>query len=282
MILGTGDQMQDESALDRAMAMVRDLRRRCPWDRAQTRETLRPYLVEEALEVDHALAMADAQQIKGELSDLLLHLAFQLVIGEELGDFTAADVAETLEKKMRRRHPHLFELGTAEPWDDIKRRERHGQVLAGLVPTLPDLLMAYRLQQRAAAVGFDWPDSSGPLEKVREELAEVEQELPVPGVAHEAADPDPNSPGPGPSDALVEEVGDLLFAVVNLARKAGVQPGLALSRANQKFRLRFEAVERLARDRGIDVDAAGVTVLDSLWNEVKTTGTAGVSAAGTQ
>jgi nucleoside triphosphate diphosphatase len=274
--------MQDESALDRAMAMVRDLRRRCPWDRAQTRETLRPYLVEEALEVDHALAMADAQQIKGELSDLLLHLAFQLVIAEELGEFTAADAAETLENKMRRRHPHLFELGTAEPWEAIKRRERQGQVLAGLVPTLPELLMAYRLQQRAAAVGFDWPDTSGPLEKVREELAEVELELAAPGVAREPADPDPNSPGPGPSDALVEEVGDLFFAVVNLARKAGVQPGLALSRANQKFRLRFEAVERLARDRGIDVDAAGLTVLDSLWNEVKTTGTAGVSGAGTQ
>src|SRR3954462_14408673 len=101
--------MQDKSGLERAMAMLRELRRRCPWDRAQTRETLRPYLVEEALELDHALAMADAQQIKGELSDLLLHLAFQLVIAEELGNFTAADIAETLESKMRRRHPHLFE-----------------------------------------------------------------------------------------------------------------------------------------------------------------------------
>jgi nucleoside triphosphate diphosphatase len=274
--------MQDDSALGRAMAMVRDLRQRCPWDRAQTRETLRPYLVEEALELDHALAVADVPQIKGELSDLLLHLAFQFVIGEERREFSAGEIAGTLEKKMRRRHPHLFELGLAEPWEDIKRREREGHVLAGLVPTLPDLLMAFRLQQRAAAVGFDWPDSSGALEKVREELAEVEQELPGPGSSHGPARDDPNSPDPAPDDALVEEIGDLLFAVVNLARKAGVQPGIALSRANQKFRLRFEALERLARDRGIDVDSAGLPVLDALWNEVKATGTAGVSGGGRQ
>src|SRR3954463_1255255 len=106
MILGTGDQMQDESALDRAMAMVRDLRRRCAWDRAQTRETLRPYLVEEALELDQALALGQLDAIRDELSDLLLHLAFQLVIAEEREEFTAAEVAEQLESKMRRRHPH--------------------------------------------------------------------------------------------------------------------------------------------------------------------------------
>lgn len=282
MIFGTGDKMQDNSALGRAMATVRDLRKRCLWDRAQTRETLRPYLVEEALELDHALGEGDVAQIRGELSDLLLHLAFQLVIGEEGREFTAEQVAEELEAKMRRRHPHLFDLGKAEPWEEIKRRERKGHVLAGLVPTLPELLMAFRLQQRAAAVGFDWPDTAGPIEKVREELAEVEHELRAESSDHEVTDPDPNAPGQLPSDALAEEIGDLLFAVVNLARKAGVQPGPALDRANRKFRQRFEAVERLAGDRGIDVGSAGLNVLDGLWNEVKARDTADVPAAGRQ
>jgi ATP diphosphatase len=283
MIFGTGDKMQDNSALGRAMEMVRDLRKRCPWDRAQTRETLRPYLVEEALELDHALGESDVGQIRAELSDLLLHLAFQLVIGEERREFTTDQVAEELEAKMRRRHPHLFDLGEAEPWENIKRREREGHVLAGLVPSLPDLLMAFRLQQRAAGVGFDWPDTAGPVEKVREELAEVEQELRGESSDREVTDhPDPNAPGSPPSDALVEEVGDLIFAVVNLARKAGVQPGPALDRANRKFRLRFEAVERLASDRGIDVASAGLNLLDELWNEVKAKDTTDVSAAGTQ
>jgi nucleoside triphosphate diphosphatase len=234
--------------------MVRDLRRRCPWDRAQTRETLRPYLVEEVLELDHALGEGEAQAIRGEVSDLLLHLAFQLVIAEERDEFTADEVADQLERKMRRRHPHLFDLGDAEPWERIKRRERQGKTLAGIVPTLPPLLKAYRLQERAASVGFDWPDVGGPMEKVSEELAEVERELET---------------GQPASDRLTDEIGDLLFAVVNLARKAGVQPGPALDRANRKFSDRFEAVEALCAERGIDLDAAGLDVLDELWDQVK-------------
>ena len=245
--------MQDNSALGRAMATVRDLRKRCAWDRVQTRETLRPYLIEEVLELDHALAEGDAVQIRGEVSDLLLHLAFQLVLAEELGEFTPDEVADALEGKMRRRHPHLFELGEPEPWERIKRRERRGNVLGGLVPTLPPLLMATRLQERAAAVGFDWPDVVGPLAKVREELTEVEEEI----------------RGERASEELVDEIGDLLFAVVNLARKAGVQAGPALDRANRKFGDRFEKVEQLADERGIDVATAGLDVLDRLWDEVK-------------
>jgi ATP diphosphatase len=243
--------MQDRSALGRAVEMVRDLRARCPWDRAQTRDSLRPYLVEEVLELDHALGTGESGTIRDELSDLLLHLAFQLVIAEERGEFTADLVADDMEAKMRRRHPHLFDLGDAEPWERIKRRERQGQTLAGLTPTLPPLLMAYRLQERAASVGFDWPGIEGPAAKVREELAEIEAE--VLG-----------------SERLTEEIGDLLFAVVNLARKAGVQPGNALDAANRKFRDRFEAVERLAAERGIEVGTSGLEVLDGLWNEVKT------------
>ena len=262
--------MQDNSALGRAMTMVRDLRNRCPWDRAQTRETLRPYLVEEVLELDHALGLGEPGQIRGEVSDLLLHLAFQLVIAEERSEFTAEEVAGELEAKMRRRHPHLFDLGDAAPWEHIKRREREGHVLAGLIPTLPPLLMSHRLQERAASVGFDWPDVQGPLRKIREELAEVEAELPVPEpLSNRPAATDPNTPGRAASDALVNEIGDLLFAVVNLARKAGVPAGPALDRANRKFRYRFEQIERLARERGIDVATAGLEVLDRLWDEAK-------------
>jgi uncharacterized protein YabN with tetrapyrrole methylase and pyrophosphatase domain len=151
-------------------------------------------------------------------------------------------------------------MGQAEPWERIKRRERMGQVLSGLVPTLPPLLMAYRLQERAASVGFDWPDVEGPLSKVREELSEVEDQL---------QHLDSDTPGQAPAPELVDEIGDLFFAAVNLARKAGVQPGAALDRANRKFRQRFEGIERLAIARGIDVATAGLEVLDDLWQQVK-------------
>jgi uncharacterized protein YabN with tetrapyrrole methylase and pyrophosphatase domain len=267
--------MQDSSALERALHMVRDLRRRCPWDRAQTRESLRPYLVEEVLELDNALGEGDPEAIRGELSDLLLHLAFQLVLAEEREEFSPAQVAQDLETKMRRRHPHLFDLGDAEPWERIKRRERKGRTLAGLTPTLPSLLMAYRLQERAASVGFDWPDIEGPMEKVEEELGEVASELAAPGAAGPmeaeslARPADPNTPPEPPSERLIDEIGDLLFAVVNLSRKAGVQPDTALDRANRKFRARFEAIEQLAVERGIDVSSAGLEVLDGMWEEVK-------------
>ena len=267
------------------MAMVRDLRARCSWDGAQTRDTLRPYLVEEVLELDHALGEGEVREIRGELSDLLLHLAFQLVIAEERREFTAEDVAAELETKMRRRHPHLFELGHPESWEQIKRRERKGEVLSGIVPTLPSLLMAFRLQERAASVGFDWPDVDGPIRKVREELAEVEDQLRVDGPRAVRPETDPNSPGRAPSEELNGEIGDLLFAAVNLARKAGVQPGPALDRANRKFRDRFEQIERMATERGINISSAGLEVLDQLWDEVKSVsaakgvkGTAGVSA----
>lgn len=249
--------MQDKSALGRALVMVRDLRVRCAWDRAQTRETLRPYLVEEVLELDHALGQGDPALIRDELGDFLLHLAWQLVLAEEHGEFTPDDVAETMERKMKRRHPHLFDLGPPEPWERLKRREREGGVLGRLPATLPDLLRAYRLQERAASIGFDWPDARGPVAKVREELAEVEEELSAPG------------DGANRQDALTDEVGDLLFAAVNLARKAGVQPGPALDRANRKFRERFEGIEALAQRRGMDLHAAGLEVLDELWDEVK-------------
>jgi nucleoside triphosphate diphosphatase len=263
--------MQENSALGRAMEMVRDLRVRCPWDRAQTRETLRPYLVEEVLEVDQALGSGDPVQLRDEMGDFLLHLAWQLVLAEELGEFTADQVADDLVTKMRRRHPHLFDLGPAQPWEQLKRRERPRGTLEGLPPTLPPLLRAFRLQERAASVGFDWDDVHGPLAKVREELAEVEEHLPTasPTNGGPAGPYTEHRPPVVAADALADELGDLLFAVVNLARKAGVAPGVALDRANRKFTDRFRGVERLAAERGIDLHSAGLERLDKLWEEVK-------------
>ncbi|MBA2628327.1 MAG: nucleoside triphosphate pyrophosphohydrolase [Gemmatimonadales bacterium] len=246
--------MQDNSALGRVIAVVRDLRIRCAWDRAQNRQTLRPYLVEEVLELDQALAAADPAEIRDELGDFMLHLAWQLVLAEEAAEFSVDELAGDVERKMRRRHPHLFGLGPPEPWEQLKRRERTGGTLAGLPATLPALQMAFRLQQRAASVGFDWPDTAGPVAKVREELAEVEAEL--------NGDADHR-------EELADEIGDLLFAVVNLARKAGVEPGGALERANRKFHSRFDAVERIAADRGLDLASAGLEELDRIWDEVK-------------
>lgn len=253
------------------MEMVRDLRVRCPWDRAQTRETLRPYLVEEVLEVDQALGAGDPALLRDEMGDFLLHLAWQLVLAEELGEFTAGQVADDLVAKMQRRHPHLFDLGPARPWEQLKRRERPRGTLEGLPPTLPPLLRAYRLQERAASVGFDWDDVQGPLAKVREELAEVEEHLPAAGqrgsgTAGRYTEHKPPAYAP---DALVDELGDLLFAVVNLARKAGVAPGVALDRASRKFTERFRDVERMAAERGLDLHSAGLAKLDALWDEVK-------------
>ena len=251
--------MQDNSALGRVLSLVRDLRVRCDWDRVQTRQTLRPYLVEEVLELDQAIAADDTEAIRDELGDFLLHLAWQIVLGEEHGEFSAADLADRAERKMHRRHPHLFDLGAREPWETLKRRERTGGTLDGLPAGLPGLLMAWRLQERAASVGFDWPDAAGPAAKVREELQEVEAEIAA-GL---------------PSEALADEIGDLLFAVVNLARKAGVPAGGALDRANRKFRERFAAVEALAAEQGIRLEDAGLDRLDALWNEVKAARSAG-------
>jgi MazG family protein len=240
--------MQEKSALDRAIAMVRDLRNRCAWDRVQTRSTLRPYLVEEVHELDHAIATDDPAAIRREVADLLLHLAWQLVLAEEAGEFGPDDAASDLERKMMRRHPHLFDLGPKEPWEMLKRRESGPGVLRGLPPSLPELLMAYRLGERAAGIGFDWPDVRGPLEKVREELGEVEAALAERNPEH-----------------VEHEIGDLLFAAVNVARKAGVRPSLALERANARFRRRFESVERIAAERGIDLSTAGIDRLEQLW-----------------
>ncbi|MFI5310068.1 MAG: nucleoside triphosphate pyrophosphohydrolase [Gemmatimonadales bacterium] len=263
--------------IDDALAIMRDLRARDAWDKAQTHESLRPYLNEEAHELDDALRDGDDAAIKSELGDVLLQVLFHAIIAEERGAFDIGDVAGSLVAKMTQRHPGLFGSresrvegressdGRLETWEGRKARTR--QTLAeGLPAGLPALHRAHRLQERAAGVGFDWPDVKGPSEKVREELAEVEEVI----TEHGAEFDTHGVPSGDPRHAALEhELGDLLFAVVNLCRKAGVHPALALDKANAKFQARFEGIERLAAQRGIDVKTAGLEALDKLWDEVK-------------
>ena len=251
-------------SLEDTLALMRDLRKRCEWDAAQTHESLRPYLIEEAHEVDDALQRHDDARLREELGDLLLQILFHSVIAEERGAFTLHDVAQGFITKMKGRHPHLYGDGVREPWEKMKAQKRTS-IVEGLPANLPSLHRAFRLQDRAAGVGFDWPTTAGPLEKVHEELEEVKVELAQLGETPRDRTPTYDAT----HDRLQDEIGDLLFAVVNLARKAGVHPALALDRANGKFERRFQAIERLASDRGIKVNEAGLAVLDSLWDEVK-------------
>ncbi|HKK28363.1 MAG TPA: nucleoside triphosphate pyrophosphohydrolase [Gemmatimonadota bacterium] len=266
-----------DEALGRALALVRLLRERCPWDARQTPESLRPYLLEEAHETAAAVAAGDDAALAAELGDLLLNLAFQVVLAEERGAFAGPEVVEELEEKMRRRHPHVYGDAEEPPdWEEMKAAERAREAgapeagpdpFSGVPGTLGPLARGFRLQQRAAALGFDWEDVRGPLAKVREELEEIEAEL---AGAEGAARGSAGGRLPGPSDPRLEsEVGDLLFAAVNLARRAGVHPSNALIAANRKFEIRFRAVLDRARARGLDPARAGLAELDALWDEVK-------------
>jgi MazG family protein len=245
-------------ALDRALDLVRFLRANCSWDASQTPESLLPYLLEEAHEVADAVVARDDAALAAELGDLLLNVAFQTVLAEERSAFTAEQVVRALEAKMRRRHPHLYGGGPAEPWEELKARERrgaegeHASVLSGIASGLDPLSRAQRIQDRVSAVGFDWSNARGAFEKVAEELEEVRGAL-------EAE----------PSPALEEELGDLLFAVVNLTRLSGQHAMRALQRANAKFTRRFEALESLARERSIRLEDSTLEELDALWDQVK-------------
>ena len=246
--------MQAKSTLEDALALMRDLRARCDWDRAQTHDSLRPYLIEETHELDDALRSNDADAMREELGDVLLQVLFHSVLAEEAGDFDAHDVAGCLIEKMKRRHPHLYGGGTKERWETMKARTR-GSLTEGLPSGLPALHRAQRLQDRAAGVGFDWPDVEGPALKVEEELAEVREQL--------------ARPREDAREALEAELGDLLFAVVNLCRRANVHAAVALDRANEKFVRRFEGMERLAAERHVTLSSLDAAGLDALWNEVK-------------
>ncbi|MCC6319212.1 MAG: nucleoside triphosphate pyrophosphohydrolase [Gemmatimonadaceae bacterium] len=257
--------MQPKATLEDTLSLMRDLRARCEWDAAQTHASLRPYLVEEAHELDDAIRDESDAHIREELGDVLLQVLFHSVVAEERGAFDIGDVAGGLIDKMHRRHPHLYGDGVRVGWEQLKAHSRPS-IEHGLASGLPSLHRAHRLQDRAAGVGFDWDDIEGPTEKVAEELAEVREHL---GDARPRGDGHAAPAADERHAALEGELGDLLFAVVNLCRKAGVHASIALDRANAKFARRFTAIERLAEARGIDVKTAGLAVLDGLWDEVK-------------
>jgi ATP diphosphatase len=250
------------SPLDRLLAIMARLRdpvTGCDWDTAQTFATIAPYTIEEAYEVDDAIARGDMAALRDELGDLLLQVVFHARIAEEAGLFDFAAVAAGIADKMEARHPHIFGDGTSADedrelrWEAIKADERAARgaagTLDGVALALPALLRAEKLQKRAARVGFDWPDVAGPADKVREELAELA----------EAAD----------HEARAEEAGDLLFAAVNLARKHGVAAEDALRAANAKFERRFRSMEALAACRGQDFAALDLDAQEILWAAVK-------------
>ena len=256
--------MDDKATLDDTVALMRDLRRRCDWDAAQTHESLRPYLIEESLELDDALRQGDSPLMREELGDLLLQVLFHSVIAEERGEFDVHDVARGLIAKMQARHPHLYGDGVKEPWERMKSKKRES-IADGLPLSLPPLHRAHRLQDRAAGVGFDWPDTAGPAIKIEEELAEVRQHLDARGPIDSHAPPALDSA----HDELESELGDLLFACVNLCRKAGVHASLALDKANAKFERRFRIVEDEVRRRGLELSALSLEELDAIWDSVK-------------
>jgi MazG family protein len=256
--------METTHSLDDTLALMRDLRKRCEWDAAQTHESLRPYLIEEANELDDAIRLENDPLMREELGDVLLQVLFHSVLAEERGAFALSDVAEGLITKMKGRHPHLYGEAAKEPWERMKSKHRQS-IADGLPQALPALHRAHRLQDRAAGVGFDWPDVSGPAEKVEEELGEVRDELRQSPLPRAGTPPVPDER----HYALEAELGDLLFAVVNLCRKAGVHASIALDKANAKFERRFQQIEKLAKERGIDVSQAGLEKLDALWDEAK-------------
>lgn len=270
-----------DALLGRVLAQVRYLREHCPWDARQTARSLRPYLLEEAQEVAEAIVDGDPDTLAGELGDLLLNVAFQVVVAEEAGAFDAASVVERLEAKMRSRHPHVYgDAAEAPDWEAAKVREREAEEgaepgsdgpFAGVPEGLEPLARALRLQQRAAAVGFDWPDARGALAKLREEISEVEELLER--AAADAEDPPGGAPaargGTLPDGRLAEEVGDLLFAAVNVARLLDAHPGHALEDATDKFRDRFERVVSEAERSGTPASEATLEELEALWRAAK-------------
>ena len=238
----------------------------CPWDRKQTLSTLAPYLLEEAHEVAEAVAADEPDKLAEELGDLLLQIVFMTRIGRENGWFDLDDVCSGISDKMIRRHPHVFgdrEVEDADEvirnWEEIKRDERahveSSSVLDGVPASLPALLKAFRMTEKAAAVGFDWRKPGDVMTKMREEMDELENEL---------------DDGDGPaSDRARAEMGDVLFVLANLARHLDVEPETALQRTNTTFKRRFESMETLARARGENLRELSLEEQDALWEEAK-------------
>ncbi|HWW93403.1 MAG TPA: nucleoside triphosphate pyrophosphohydrolase [Vicinamibacteria bacterium] len=239
----------------------------CPWDREQTHETLKPMTLEEAYEVVEAIDRGDDQELAGELGDLLLQVVFHAQLATEGGRFTIADVIERVFEKMVRRHPHVFaDHPAATPgevlrnWEALKEEERAGKgkgsdasMLDSVSRSLPATMEAFQMTTKVSRVGFDWPDAASVLAKLEEEVGELKEAV---------------AAGEGPT-AVGEEIGDLLFVIVNLSRRLGVDPESALKAGNRKFRRRFRYVEERLRARGKRPADSSLEEMDGLWDEAK-------------
>jgi MazG family protein len=245
----------------------------CPWDREQTHESLKPMTLEEAYEVVEAIDRGDDQELAGELGDLLLQVVFHAQLASEGGRFTIADVIERVLEKMVRRHPHVFaDHPAATPgevlrnWEALKEEERAGKgkgsdtsMLDSVSRSLPATMEAFQMTTKVSRVGFDWPDATSVLAKLEEEVGELKEAV---------------AAGEGPT-AVGDEIGDLLFVIVNLARHLGVDPESALKAGNRKFRRRFRYVEERLRARGKKPADSSLDEMDALWNEAKRQGGSG-------
>ena len=250
------------AAFSRLLDVMDDLREKCPWDAKQTNESLRPNTIEETYELCDALLKNDVPNIEKELGDVLLHVVFYAKIGSEKNQFDIADVCNKLCDKLIFRHPHVYGDVVAKTagevlktWEQIKQKEKDGNksVLAGVPGSLPSLIKAYRVQEKASNVGFDWEKKEDVWDKVREEMAELEVEL-------EKTDN---------AKRQTEELGDFLFSLINAARLYHLNPDNALESTNQKFIRRFNYVESKARERGLMLRDMSLAEMDALWNEAK-------------
>lgn len=248
-------------AFGKLLDVLDELRVKCPWDAKQTNESLRPNTVEEVMELSDALMRDDVQDMRKELGDVLLHIIFYAKIADEDGRFDIADVCDSLREKLIFRHPHVFgttHVDDAEQvtqnWEQLKLKEKGGNktVLAGVPASLPALIKSFRIQEKAANVGFDWEKREDVWGKVREELAEVEDEMRSGDVENEE-----------------KEFGDLIFSIVNAARLYGVHPDTALEKTNRKFISRFNYVESEAKKAGKNLKDMPLGEMDALWNEAK-------------
>ena len=244
----------------RIMATLRDRERGCPWDLEQTFATIAPYTIEEAYEVADAIERADLEDLEDELGDLLLQVVFHARMAEEAGTFTFADVTRRICEKMVRRHPHVFagaeiERGRhAQTWEELKQQEKapRERVLDGVPLGLPALTRAVKLGRRAAQVGFDWPDARGPRAKIDEELAELDEAI-----------------AGGDRDGIRAELGDVLFALANLARHLDVDPERCARGTNRRFETRFARVEQRVKASGRSFAAHSIEELEAYWQDAK-------------
>lgn len=248
-------------ALGKMLDVLDILRIECPWDAKQTNESLRTNTIEEVFELSDALISDDKENIRKELGDVLLHIAFYSKIGEEKGDFDIADVANALREKLIFRHPHVFgdtkvgsSVEVSQNWEQIKLKEKGGNktVLAGVPESLPSLIKANRIQEKARNVGFDWDTKEQVWEKVKEEISEVEEEIKKGNVAK-----------------MEEEFGDLLFSIINAARLYGVNPDNALEKTNKKFIKRFNYLEAKAKESGRSLKEMTLEEMEAIWEEAK-------------